>query len=82
MSNLLSLSREEFEQKWPYEVFRWRKKRMDWEASKTMKSDVWDGDLLQKNSWICRPTGTGMMDAFTGSPKLLLQAHKQAVRRI
>ena len=31
MSNLLSLSREEFEQKWPYEALHWRK---DWEASK------------------------------------------------
>lgn len=59
MNDWMQLTKEEFEEKWPYEALHWRRKLMDWEASKAMKSDVWDGDLRQKNLWIWGPPGTG-----------------------
>lgn len=45
MKDLMALTKEEFEVKWPYEVLHWRRKLMEWEASMTMRSEVWDGEL-------------------------------------
>lgn len=59
MKDWMSLSKDEFEEKWPYEALHWRRKLIEWEAGPAMKSEVWDGELKQKNLWIWGPPGTG-----------------------
>lgn len=59
MKDWMTLSKDEFESKWPYEALHWRRKLMEWEAGQTMRSEVWDSELRQKNIWIWGPPGTG-----------------------
>lgn len=59
MSDWLNLSQEDFEAKWPYQAIHWRRKLMEWEASRSTKVETWGGDLAAKNYWICGPPGTG-----------------------
>lgn len=57
MEDWLKLSNDEFESKWPYQTLRWRRKLMEWEASRTTQAKAWDGDLQKKNFWIYGPPG-------------------------
>lgn len=59
MKDWISLSPEEFEDKWPYQAIHWRRKLMEWEASRATSAGAWDGDLRLKNYWIFGSPGTG-----------------------
>ncbi|KAH0787419.1 replicase [Histomonas meleagridis] len=59
LSDVLELSWNEFEAKWPYQAFHHYNKLMEYKLRHDKTIKIWDGNLKSKNKWVYGPPGTG-----------------------